>query len=178
MSIEKPEEMLVPTFGAGDGLGEDEEHIFWEPEDAAKDASDIPTPSSPSRWRKRTKEEGTVISHNDVDGLSSPSEPGDQAPSPSAAESVAISMTRLRDAVRGTDKRGLDNPQSTEPKALTQLNVRPKLGGAEIVSHPETPMPLHCPICGKELAVDNDGLNAHIDYCLSRGTIMKAASGS
>jgi len=28
-----------------------------------------------------------------------------------------------------------------------------------------------CPICGKELYADNAGLNSHVDYCLSRGTI-------
>jgi DNA polymerase kappa len=37
-----------------------------------------------------------------------------------------------------------------------------------------------CPICGKELHVDNAGLNAHVDYCLSRGTIrtMQAAAAA
>jgi DNA polymerase kappa len=31
-----------------------------------------------------------------------------------------------------------------------------------------------CPICGKTLETDNDGLNAHIDFCLSRGAILEA----
>ncbi|KAI4521854.1 DNA/RNA polymerase [Schizophyllum commune Loenen D] len=31
-----------------------------------------------------------------------------------------------------------------------------------------------CPICGKTLATDNDGLNQHIDWCLSRGAILEA----
>lgn len=31
-----------------------------------------------------------------------------------------------------------------------------------------------CPICTKVLDGDNAGLNAHIDFCLSRGTIMQA----
>ncbi|KAG1731472.1 IMS-domain-containing protein [Suillus paluster] len=31
-----------------------------------------------------------------------------------------------------------------------------------------------CPICGKLLDTDNKGLNAHIDFCLSRDVIMEA----
>ncbi|KAL1736154.1 hypothetical protein EV714DRAFT_198680 [Schizophyllum commune] len=31
-----------------------------------------------------------------------------------------------------------------------------------------------CPICGKTLATNNDGLNQHIDWCLSRGAILEA----
>lgn len=31
-----------------------------------------------------------------------------------------------------------------------------------------------CPICGKTLETDNTGLNAHIDFCLSRGAILEA----
>jgi DNA polymerase kappa len=31
-----------------------------------------------------------------------------------------------------------------------------------------------CPICDKDLVVDNADFNAHIDFCLSRGAIMQA----
>lgn len=31
-----------------------------------------------------------------------------------------------------------------------------------------------CPICARTLATDNAGLNAHVDYCLSRGAIREA----
>ncbi|KZV95108.1 DNA/RNA polymerase [Exidia glandulosa HHB12029] len=33
-----------------------------------------------------------------------------------------------------------------------------------------------CPICGKTLETDNGGLNAHIDYCLSRAAIKELAN--
>lgn len=33
-----------------------------------------------------------------------------------------------------------------------------------------------CPICQKELETDNSGLNAHIDFCLSKGAIMQATA--
>ncbi|KAG9316623.1 DNA/RNA polymerase [Chiua virens] len=31
-----------------------------------------------------------------------------------------------------------------------------------------------CPICNKQLNTDNQGLNSHIDFCLSKGAIMEA----
>ena len=31
-----------------------------------------------------------------------------------------------------------------------------------------------CPICSKQLETDNQGLNAHIDFCLSKGAILEA----
>ncbi|KAF8160747.1 hypothetical protein B0H34DRAFT_350409 [Crassisporium funariophilum] len=33
---------------------------------------------------------------------------------------------------------------------------------------------LECPICGKHLETDNEGLNTHVDFCLSRKAIMEA----
>lgn len=35
---------------------------------------------------------------------------------------------------------------------------------------------LMCPICSKHLMTDNAGLNAHIDFCLSKGEIWKASA--
>lgn len=31
-----------------------------------------------------------------------------------------------------------------------------------------------CPVCSKQLKTDNQGLNAHIDFCLSKGAILEA----
>jgi DNA polymerase kappa len=31
-----------------------------------------------------------------------------------------------------------------------------------------------CPICGKQLATDNQGFNAHVDFCLSKDAILEA----
>lgn len=33
-----------------------------------------------------------------------------------------------------------------------------------------------CPICGKTITADNQGFNAHVDFCLSRGAILEAQS--
>jgi DNA polymerase kappa len=35
-----------------------------------------------------------------------------------------------------------------------------------------------CPICNKKLETDNGGLNAHIDFCLSRNVIMEAQTAA
>ncbi|EJD02943.1 DNA/RNA polymerase [Fomitiporia mediterranea MF3/22] len=35
-----------------------------------------------------------------------------------------------------------------------------------------------CPICSRELETDNSGLNAHIDFCLSRRAIMEASAAA
>ena len=35
---------------------------------------------------------------------------------------------------------------------------------------------LECPICARTLETDNEGLNAHVDFCLSRGAILEAQS--
>ena len=43
--------------------------------------------------------------------------------------------------------------------------------GAEMEDH-------ICPICSKTLRTDNAGLNAHVDYCLSRAAIFEATSSS
>lgn len=34
-----------------------------------------------------------------------------------------------------------------------------------------------CPICSQTLTTDNQGLNAHIDFCLSRSAIQEARGG-
>lgn len=44
---------------------------------------------------------------------------------------------------------------------------------------PSEPVPLlECPICGKMLEADNQGLNEHIDFCLSKGAIKEAQASS
>ncbi|KAI0655883.1 hypothetical protein C8Q70DRAFT_401950 [Cubamyces menziesii] len=40
------------------------------------------------------------------------------------------------------------------------------------------PTPLECPICGKLLDTDNQGLNEHVDFCLSKQAIKEAQTES
>lgn len=75
---------------------------------------------------------------------------------------------------------GPSDTLSTPSKPRSSINAPPLLGpssrdtlqslGSEVIS-PE----LHtCPICSKQLKTDNQGLNAHIDFCLSKGAILEA----
>jgi len=36
----------------------------------------------------------------------------------------------------------------------------------------------HCPVCSRTLVTDNQGLNEHIDFCLSRDVIREARSSA
>lgn len=77
---------------------------------------------------------------------------------------------------------------STKPHSTSHVTrpseTSPSRMGSK--SHAQSPLPsgsdagattvgmLECPICGKTLETDNQGLNSHIDFCLSRGAIMAA----
>jgi len=58
-------------------------------------------------------------------------------------------------------------PPPTGPRETHERDTRRPLSKRETPTH-------DCPVCGKTLETDNEGLNAHIDFCLSRGAIMEA----
>ncbi|KAG6920254.1 hypothetical protein DXG01_005023 [Tephrocybe rancida] len=64
----------------------------------------------------------------------------------------------------GQNHHGLDKPRSF---GSGRRSVAP--GRTENVEEAHD-----CPVCGKTLRTDNQGLNAHIDFCLSRGAIRQA----
>lgn len=57
----------------------------------------------------------------------------------------------------------------TSPSKLTSLFV-PSLG----LEDDAPSMSQTCPVCSKTMQTDNQGLNAHIDFCLSKGAIREA----
>ena len=66
---------------------------------------------------------------------------------------------------------GPSRPPHSKPKSSREPKIRDEAlpdstGGSTQV----------CPICARELEVDNAGLNEHIDFCLSKGAIMAATS--
>lgn len=71
-----------------------------------------------------------------------------------------------------SNKQGAEASSSTKAKAR-HLSQTPHSPVKRKVSAP-TPEEHVCPICSKTLQIDNQGLNAHIDFCLSRGAIMEA----
>ncbi|KAG5650201.1 hypothetical protein H0H81_000326 [Sphagnurus paluster] len=60
-----------------------------------------------------------------------------------------------------------------KPRSLGHVTKRKSSGAASFTDL--DPTETHdCPICGKALRTDNQGLNAHIDFCLSRTAIRVA----
>ncbi|KAK1236311.1 hypothetical protein PQX77_000427 [Marasmius sp. AFHP31] len=62
---------------------------------------------------------------------------------------------------------GSASPQRSSPRKR-ESNKLSTTGSSEVKTEQV------CPVCGKTLKVDNQGLNAHIDFCLSRGAISEA----
>ncbi|THH10653.1 hypothetical protein EW145_g1183 [Phellinidium pouzarii] len=66
-------------------------------------------------------------------------------------------------------------PTSSKPASSKSTSGYREISETPMASTKEHEV-LTCPICSRELETDNSGLNAHVDYCLSRGAIMEAAS--
>lgn len=53
---------------------------------------------------------------------------------------------------------------------------KPKTSSSSAHAVPRGPVELStCPVCLREMQMDNVQLNQHVDYCLSKGTILEAA---
>jgi DNA polymerase kappa len=75
------------------------------------------------------------------------------------------STSRVEPSSNNKQAAGLSRPRSSSEAS----NSKSKQHRGEVPVITQT-----CPICAKVLETDNAGLNAHIDFCLSRGTIMQA----
>jgi DNA polymerase kappa len=70
------------------------------------------------------------------------------------------------------------NPSSSSdapPSLSARAKPSPSSAPQPSSSRPATAQLLTCPVCARELETDNDGLNAHVDFCLSKGAIREAA---
>lgn len=56
----------------------------------------------------------------------------------------------------------------------TSAVIRPKSSTSGSGTRQLISESLVCPVCGKSFQMDNEGLNSHIDLCLSRGAIRQA----
>ncbi|KAJ8514399.1 hypothetical protein ONZ45_g8064 [Pleurotus djamor] len=75
--------------------------------------------------------------------------------------------------------RTFDASVSQKPKSTGSLGPPRKARHSQNLRHsvgPDEGSTKHpiCPICNEAIATDNEGLNAHIDYCLSRDAIQDA----
>ncbi|KAF8629438.1 hypothetical protein AX15_003483 [Amanita polypyramis BW_CC] len=83
-----------------------------------------------------------------------------------------------RDVVNNVSRagRGTRNVGSVVKPASTcgaPSSLRVQTGGPRLSKEP-----LECPVCSKTIYTDNQGLNAHIDFCLSRSAIREAQAES
>ena len=76
-------------------------------------------------------------------------------------------VNRLPTSVSNGQASSSKHPPSTGRLEIHEMDMRRPLLKPEAATH-------DCPVCGKTLDTDNEGLNAHIDFCLSRGAIMEA----
>ena len=68
-----------------------------------------------------------------------------------------------------------------KPSSTASTSAAPPKPGSKASKDGDgaSPAPLlECPICGKLLETDNQGLNEHIDFCLSKGAIKEAQASS
>ncbi|RDB24727.1 DNA polymerase kappa [Hypsizygus marmoreus] len=85
---------------------------------------------------------------------------------PSLENSDLIQRVTLQSGSREAIARGVKStPRAAAYSTAEPRRVTPNAGNLE--TH-------DCPICGKTLQTDNQGLNTHIDFCLSRGAIREA----
>jgi DNA polymerase kappa len=72
-------------------------------------------------------------------------------------------------------------PSSSKPRPLGRERSKSDVGQRQRTPSPDTVRDKRtqtCPICSQTLVTDNQGLNAHIDFCLSRGAIQEAQGES
>lgn len=72
--------------------------------------------------------------------------------------------------VKGSDETQLPKPHSKSRSAVGVRHSPTKASGSSLADQEHHT----CPICSKQLKTDNQGLNAHIDFCLSKGAILEA----
>lgn len=90
------------------------------------------------------------------------------------------------------DVEAVDPDVETLSQGTSSIHIEPKFDGSRQPQRksPSPPGPLIdkgkdsslstqvCPICGTALSTNNDGLNAHVDFCLSKSAIREATRGS
>ncbi|KAI0085191.1 IMS-domain-containing protein [Irpex rosettiformis] len=75
-------------------------------------------------------------------------------------------------SINGSEKKPSRSVSPTKPVSTTSNSSIPEVV-SEVCTANHT-----CPICSKTLQTDNQGLNAHIDFCLSKGAILEAQAAA
>jgi len=136
-----------------------------------EDFNDTPEEAMPGFYEHEDEIIG-FDKHDDDADLVDPQLPPDPPRKPSPSKPV--SESRIFD-VAGTSTSSAHNARINAKPRSTGTAIRPKSStsnsGPARNSISEL---LTCPVCKKDLQTDNEGLNSHIDFCLSRGAIRQA----
>ena len=108
---------------------------------------------------------GFEVAEDEGAPVAGPSKPRPRPPVSAPACSPPITRPIADIDTSDTKGKARARARSTGPESRNPQNV------AE--DRPDLPT-LECPICQKQLQTDNSGLNAHVDWCLSKGAIWDA----
>jgi DNA polymerase kappa len=101
----------------------------------------------------------------------------DLAPRASSAE--PIPSQEMATSSRLHIKRAPATKSSTSNKPIMSSSNKPMTKGSGDGKKTSSTTEQHiCPICSKTIQTDNAGLNAHIDWCLSRSAILEASAAA
>lgn len=126
---------------------------------------DVPDDAIPSFGTMDEDDHGLPLGHT-TDGLDA-----DCAPDSSGS-------TRPINSVPFAAKACLGLSREIKRDAICSLPTNPRSAGN--IGRPKILEPAidedsyECPVCRKTLRTDNQGLNSHVDFCLSRGAIRQA----
>ena len=139
--------------------------------DDSRDFNDGPEEAMPGFYEHEDEVIG-FDEHDDDADLVDTQLPPDPPRKPSPSKPV--SESRVFDIAK-TAASSTHNARINAKPRSTSTAIRPKSSksssGPARNSASES---LTCPVCGKDIQTDNEGLNSHIDFCLSRGAIRQA----
>ncbi|KAH9935682.1 uncharacterized protein B0H18DRAFT_976825 [Fomitopsis serialis] len=100
--------------------------------------------------------------------------PPNSAPAPTSSQSSSSNLKSPRLAESCSVRASSTGPSAS---AITSRGHRPS-SPSRATSTTKESNTQTCPICTKTMVTDNDGLNAHIDFCLSKEAIREAQAES
>ncbi|OJT06968.1 DNA polymerase kappa [Trametes pubescens] len=116
--------------------------------------------------------EGDALIH--PEGLAADAEAAEHPPARARSASLKPKSTSVPPARRSPSLKPSSSKTVHAPASSSRRSPTPSRGrdGDQAPSFPE------CPICGRMLETDNQGLNEHVDFCLSKQAIKEAQTAS
>ncbi|EIW63572.1 DNA/RNA polymerase [Trametes versicolor FP-101664 SS1] len=117
--------------------------------------------------------EGDTLVH--PDGLTADVEAAEHLPARARSLSLKPKSTSVPPARRSPSLKPSSSKATHAPSSSSRRSPTPS---EEHDGDQAPPSFLECPICGRMLETDNQGLNEHVDFCLSKQAIKEAQTAS